>query len=68
MAHVRVRATKKRNKGKPVLAYVVEWREQARDDFGLPVPMNPDHPSGPKRMRPRQETYADRDTRRASMS
>lgn len=65
MAHVRVRETKKRNKGKPVLAYVVEWREQLRDDFGLPVPVNPAHPNGPKRMRSRQETYDDRDAAQA---
>lgn len=65
MAYLRVRETKKRNKGKPVLAYVVEWREQVRDDFGLPVPVNPAHPSGPKRMRARQETYDDRDTAQA---
>lgn len=47
MAHIRVRETKRRNKGKPVLAYVVEWREPVRDDFGLPT----------GKARSRQETY-----------
>ncbi|WP_336584342.1 site-specific integrase [Mycolicibacterium tusciae] len=55
---MRVRETKRRNKGKPVLAYDVVWTEPVRDHFGVPVPENPDRPNGPKRMRPRQETYA----------
>ena len=59
--HIRVLETKRRNKGKPVLAYVVKWREPVRDDFGLPVPENPD---GPKRMRPRQEAHRTREAAR----
>lgn len=39
-----------RRNGKPVKTYAVVWREPARDQFGLPIPVNPEHPDGPKRM------------------
>jgi integrase len=39
----------------------VVWRETVRDEFGLPVPKNPDNPDGPKLSRAQQETYSSRD-------
>ena len=39
-----------RRNGKPVKTYTVVWREPACDQFGLPLPVNPEHPDGPKRM------------------
>lgn len=65
MAYMRVRETAKRQKGKPVLAYVVEWTEPRLDEFGVPIPENLAHPTGPKRMRSRQETHYSRDAAQA---
>lgn len=61
MAYVRVRETKQKRKGKPVRAYDVVDRVPVVDQFGLPVPANPDRPSGPKQMRSWQETYPTRE-------
>jgi integrase len=65
MAHIRVRESKAKRNGKRLKRYVVEWTEPVRDHFGVALPANPDHPNGPKRMRPRQETYPTRDAAEA---
>ncbi|MGY4648395.1 tyrosine-type recombinase/integrase [Mycobacterium sp. URHB0021] len=61
MAYIRAHETAQRKKGKPVKRYEVCWREPVHDAFGLPVPENPDHPEGSKKMRSRQESYASRE-------
>lgn len=61
MAYIRTHETTARRNGKPVKTYAVVWREPVRDEFGIPVPLNPDHPDGPKQMRARRETYAHRE-------
>lgn len=48
-AHFLTHDTTERHKNKVVKTYGVVWREPDRDQFGLPVPVNPDHPKGPKR-------------------
>lgn len=65
MAYIRTHETTERRKGKPVKTYAVVWREPERDAFGLPIPVNPDHPDGPKRMRARRETYRSREAAEA---
>lgn len=65
MAYLKVSDTKAKRNGKPVKSYAVIWREPVRDEFGLPVPENPDHPSGPKRMRNRSERYPTREAGQA---
>ena len=45
MAHIRTDDTTER---RSVKTYGVVWREPDRDQFGLPIPVNPDHPR-PKR-------------------
>ncbi|ULP48613.1 tyrosine-type recombinase/integrase [Mycolicibacter virginiensis] len=61
MAYIRVRETKQKRKGKPVRAYDVVDRVQVIDQFGLPIPANPNWPNGPKQMRSWQETYPTRE-------
>jgi integrase len=63
VAYVKAYETKRKRNGKPVKRYQVIWRELVRDEFGLPVPVNLDHPDGPKRTRNRGERY---DTREAA--
>jgi integrase len=46
MAHIRTHDTTERRKNKVVKTYGVVWREPDRDQFGLPIPVNPDHPRG----------------------
>jgi integrase len=65
MAYVRAHETKQKRNGKPVKTYAVVWREPVRDEFGLPIPVNPDHPDGPKQMRARRETYTTREAAEA---
>ncbi|WP_428338788.1 tyrosine-type recombinase/integrase [Mycobacterium sp.] len=65
MAYVRAHETKQRRNGKRIKTYAVVWREPIRDDFGLPIPLNPDQPSGPVRMRARRETYPTREAAEA---
>ena len=60
MAWIKTRDTTRRERGKPVKAYVVLWKEVERDAYGLPVPVNPDKPTGRKRTTNRQETFATR--------
>lgn len=47
MAYIRAHETRAKRNGKPVKTYAVVWREEVRDDFGLPT----------GRMRARRETY-----------
>jgi hypothetical protein len=63
VAYIKVHETKRKRNGKPVKRYEVIWREPVRDQFGLPVPVNPEHPDGPKRTFNRGERY---DTREAA--
>jgi len=64
MAHILTHDTTERRKNKVVKTYGVVWREPDRDQFGLPVPVNPDHPRG-RSDAPWWETYsARRATRR----
>jgi integrase len=65
VAYIRTHETTERRNGKPVKTYAVLWREPARDQFGLPVALNLDHPDGPKRMRARRETYPTREAAEA---
>ena len=65
MAYIRAHETTTKRNGKPVKTYAVVWREPELDAFGLPIPANPDHPDGPKRMRARRETYPTRETAEA---
>ena len=46
MAHIRTHDTTERRKNKVAKTYGVVWREPDRDQFGLPIPVNPDHPRG----------------------
>jgi len=62
MAYIRASDTKARRNGKPVRRYVVCWREPAIDpETRLPIPLNPAHPDGAKKMRSRQESYSSRE-------
>jgi integrase len=65
MAYVRAHETMQKRNGKPVKTYAVVWREPVRDQFGLPIPVNPNHPDGPKQMRARRETYPTREAAEA---
>jgi integrase len=65
MAYLRAHETKQKRNGKPVKTYAVVWREPVRDEFGLPIPVNPDHPDGPKQMRAQRETYTTREAAEA---
>jgi integrase len=65
MAYMKVVELKQQRKGKPVKRYVVVWREPVRDRFGKPVPLNPDHPTGPKRTRDRTERFDNREAAEA---
>ena len=65
MAYIKVHETKRKRDGKPIKRYQVIWREPVRDSFGLPVPVNPAHPDGPKRTRNRAERYPTREAAEA---
>ena len=65
MAYIKAIETSQKRNGKPVKRYAVIWREPVRDKYGLPVPENPEHPDGPKRMRNRSERYPTRDAAQA---
>jgi integrase len=60
MPYIRSHETTRRKNGKPAKRYEVCWREPVKDAFGVPVPLDPNRPDGPKRMRPRQERFTDR--------
>ena len=64
MAYIRSHHTHQRRNGKPILRYEVVWRETVKDEFGRPMPVNPDFPEGPKRTRARQESYSTREAAR----
>jgi hypothetical protein len=59
-----VETTKKRN-GKPIKSYVVGWKAPARDEFGLPIPVNPARPEGRKKQVQHQESYSTREAAEA---
>ena len=60
MAHIRTHDTTERRKNKVVVkTYGVVWREPDRDQFGLPIPVNPDHLRG-RSDAPWRETYSAR--------
>ncbi|MBU8819900.1 site-specific integrase [Mycolicibacterium goodii] len=65
MAYMKVVDLKQQRRGKPVKRYVVVWREPVRDRFGKPVPLNPDHPTGPKRTRDCTERFDNREAAEA---
>ena len=65
MAYLKVYETREKRDGKHIRRYAVIWREPVRDAFGLPVPVNPKHPDGPKRTRNRSERYASREAAQA---
>ena len=65
MAWIATRDTKQRRNGKPVKSYVVVWKEVARDEFGLPIPVNAARPSGRKKQKQREETYQTREVAEA---
>jgi integrase len=65
MAYIRTHDTKLRRNGKPIKTYAVVWREPVRDEFGLPIPVDPDNPDGPTQMRARRETYPTREAAEA---
>lgn len=65
MAHIHTRETTQRKNGKPVKTYVVVWKEAARDEFGLPIPVNPARPHGRKKQKEHQETYPTREAAEA---
>ncbi|MEE3848971.1 tyrosine-type recombinase/integrase [Gordonia sp. LSe1-13] len=61
MAWIKTYETKDRKRGKPVKTYRVIWKETERDDYGLPIPVDPTNPEGRKRTRNRQESFATRE-------
>lgn len=65
MAYIRSYDTTRKRKGKAVKRYEVVWREAVRDQFGLPLPVDTDHPDGPRRKRSRQESYSTREAAEA---
>lgn len=60
MAYIKIVDLKQQRRGKPTKRYVVVWREPVRDRFGKPLPINPDHPTGPKRTRDCTERFDSR--------
>lgn len=60
MAYIRAHATTQRKSGKPVKRYEVVWTEPVRDEFGLPIPVNPARPKGRKKTSAHQESYPPR--------
>lgn len=65
MAYIRSYDTTARRNGKPVKRYEVVWREPVRDEYGLPVPVDPAKPNGRKKSRACQETYPTREAAEA---
>lgn len=65
MAYIRTHETTQRRNGKPVKRYEVIWREPVRDEFGLPVPQDPERPKGRKKTHAMQESYTSREAAEA---
>ncbi|WP_280484310.1 tyrosine-type recombinase/integrase [Nocardia cyriacigeorgica] len=65
MAYIRSYDTTARRNGKPVKRYEVVWREPVRDEYGLPVPVDPAKPNGRKKTRACQESYPTREAAEA---
>ncbi|AFA73679.1 phage integrase [Gordonia polyisoprenivorans VH2] len=61
MAYIRAHETSQKRKGRAVKRYEVVWREPVRDDYGLPVPVDPANPSGKSKTRARQESFTTRE-------
>lgn len=61
MAYIRAHETTQRRNGKAVKRYEVVFSEFVRDEMGLPVPVDPAKPSGRKKTRDRQESFATRE-------
>ncbi|MFE0751043.1 tyrosine-type recombinase/integrase [Gordonia sp. NPDC058843] len=61
MAWIKTYETKDRKRGKRIRTYRVIWKEVERDSYGLPIPVDPQHPEGRKRTRNRQESFATRE-------
>ena len=61
MAYIRAHDTTNRRNGKPVKRYEVVFTEPVRDEMGLPVPVDPAKPTGRKKTRDRQESFATRE-------
>ncbi|GGF13023.1 tyrosine-type recombinase/integrase [Williamsia phyllosphaerae] len=61
MAHIRTRTTTQQHRnGRGVTHYEVRWREDVRDERGLPLPYDPAHPAGRRLQRTRQKSFRDR--------
>ena len=65
MAWVKAVETSQKRNGKPIKSYVVAWKSPARDEFGLPIPVNPARPEGRKKQVQHQESYPTRETAEA---
>ncbi|MFI7170431.1 hypothetical protein [Rhodococcoides fascians] len=61
MAYIRAHETTQRRNGKAVKRYEVVFTEPVRDEMGLPVPVDPAKPTGRKKTRARQESFATRE-------
>lgn len=61
MAYIRAYETTQRRNGKAVKRYEVVFTEPVRDEMGLPVPVDPAKPTGRKKTRARQESFATRE-------
>ncbi|WP_068275545.1 tyrosine-type recombinase/integrase [Aldersonia kunmingensis] len=62
MAHIRTRTiTQQHRNGRAVTHHEVRWREDVRDERGLPIPVDLAHPEGRKQQRTRQRSFHDKD-------
>lgn len=61
MAYIRAHETTQRRNGKAVKRYEVVFSDFVRDEMGLPVPVDPAKPTGRKKTRARQESFATRE-------
>ncbi|MDQ1202703.1 tyrosine-type recombinase/integrase [Rhodococcus sp. SORGH_AS_0303] len=61
MAYIRAHETTAKSRGKAIKRYEVIWKEPVLDEMGLPVPADPAQPSGRKKTRARQESFATRE-------
>ncbi|WP_234974139.1 tyrosine-type recombinase/integrase [Williamsia sterculiae] len=62
MAHIRTRTTQGQHRnGRAVTHYEVRWREDVRDERGLPIAVDPNRPGGRKTQRTMQKSFHDRD-------
>lgn len=60
MAHIRTRTTNKQHRnGRAVAHHEVRWREDVRDERGLPVPFDPAKLDGRRKQITRQKSFRD---------